>query len=266
MAENEIAVSTTQAPAIVSDGGDFSLYLDSARFEHICRVAKVFASSELVPAHFRNLPNAIVGFQMAVRLQIDPLMFMQNSYIVQGKPGIEAKLAIALINSSGLFRGPLQYRLSGEGKGRGCVAYAVHAKSGELCEAECTMAMAEAEGWVGKSGSKWKTMPDMMLRYRAASFFGRLYCPERLMGMQTVDELRDVETPQPAARASDLLSRFTGVAGEAIHTTGEIPMDPGEVEDVFGTSPAVCPSCGGLLIEGACYNETCDNGQPPPGV
>lgn len=263
MAENEMTIHTPSTPALVADDGDFSLYLDSARFEHICRVAKVFASSELVPAHFRNLPNAIVGFQMAVRLQIDPLMFMQNSYIVQGKPGIEAKLAIALINSSGLFRGPLQYRMEGEGKSRKCTAYATHVKSGEVCEAECSMTMAEAEGWIGKSGSKWKTIPELMLRYRAASFFGRLYCPERLMGMQTVEELRDVAPAEPAGtRANELLDRFSG--------TGEIAITEAEIREAEAAvrgeeiAPATCPDCGKLLIEGHCYNETCPNGEPAP--
>ena len=34
-------------------------------------------------------------------------------------------------------------------------------------------------------------MPDVMLRYRAASFFGKLYAPELLMGLQTAEEVRD---------------------------------------------------------------------------
>ena len=37
-----------------------------------------------------------------------------------------------------------------------------------------TIAMAKAEGWYGRSGSKWPTMPDLMLSYRSAAFFGTL--------------------------------------------------------------------------------------------
>jgi hypothetical protein len=55
-----------------------------------------------------------------------------------------------------------------------------------------TMKMANAEGWVSKTGSKWKTMPELMLRYRASAFFGRLYAPEIMMGMQTAEEIQDV--------------------------------------------------------------------------
>lgn len=38
-------------------------------------------------------------------------------------------------------------------------------------------------------------MPEQMLRYRAAAFFGRLHCPEILMGMQSQDEVIDTFTP-----------------------------------------------------------------------
>ena len=54
------------------------------------------------------------------------------------------------------------------------------------------MQMAKDEGWYGKAGSKWKTMPELMLQYRSAAFFQRTYAPEISMGMQTVEEIRDV--------------------------------------------------------------------------
>jgi hypothetical protein len=38
-------------------------------------------------------------------------------------------------------------------------------------------------------------MPKLMLMYRAASFFGRLYCPEMLMGFQSTEEVIDVFEP-----------------------------------------------------------------------
>lgn len=55
-----------------------------------------------------------------------------------------------------------------------------------------TMEMAVNEGWYGKNGSKWRSMPDLMMQYRTAAFFGRIYAPELLMGLPTDDEVRDV--------------------------------------------------------------------------
>ena len=57
--------------------------------------------------------------------------------------------------------------------------------------------MAEAEGWTSKKGSKWLTMGDQMLRYRAAAFFARVYCPHALMGLKTVEEVKDIGGDEP---------------------------------------------------------------------
>jgi hypothetical protein len=57
------------------------------------------------------------------------------------------------------------------------------------------MEVAKLEGWIDKNGSKWRTMPEQMLRYRSAMWLARLYAPECLMGMSTVDELEDMAPP-----------------------------------------------------------------------
>ncbi len=179
---------------VSSDNSEFACFLDTAKFNQLYRAANLFASSQLVPAHYQNKPqNCFVAMQMAMRLAVDPMMFMQNTYIVHGTPGMEAKLVIALINSKGPFEGPIQWKQTGEGDKRECTAYAKHKVTGEVCEATVSWKMATAEGWTGKTGSKWKTMPDLMFKYRSAVFLGRLYCPECLMGMSTVDELVDIK-------------------------------------------------------------------------
>jgi len=68
------------------------------------------------------------------------------------------------------------------------------------------MQMAKDEGWLGKQGSKWKTMPELMLMYRAAAFFGRLYAPDVTMGMQTTQEIADIEPKNINAERVDYLN------------------------------------------------------------
>jgi hypothetical protein len=55
------------------------------------------------------------------------------------------------------------------------------------------MAMAKKEGWTTKTGSKWATMPDLMISYRAAAFWGRLYASDLLLGLQTQEEVIDIQ-------------------------------------------------------------------------
>lgn len=174
-----------------------SLFFDVARFEHAQRVANMFSQSDMVPPHFRgNVANCVIAFNYAERIGVDPFMVMQNIYVVQGKPGIEGKLVIALVNNCGRFE-PIQFRESGnltkpENNRDGCIAYAKDIKSGiELESPMVDWRMVKAEGWYEKKGSKWKTIAPLMFRYRAATYFARTYCPEVFLGLQTKDELMD---------------------------------------------------------------------------
>ena len=100
---------------VTHDEGQFQNFLDTAKFAQLYRISEMFAASKLVPEHFRgNASDCFIGCQMAMRLGVDPLMFLQKTYIVHGKPGMEATLAIALINSSGLFKNSLDYEVQGD--------------------------------------------------------------------------------------------------------------------------------------------------------
>lgn len=78
----------------------------------------------------------------------------------------------------------------------GCYISAVHKATGELVKGtEVTIKMAKDEDWYGKNGSKWKTMPEQMLAYRAAAFFARVYIPNALMGVMVEGEAEDIATP-----------------------------------------------------------------------
>lgn len=171
-----------------------------ASFELLQRQATLLAASELVPTTFqKKLANCVIALEMANRMGASPLAVMQNLYIVHGKPSWSSTFIIAAVNSTNKFS-PVRFRLTGtENKDdRTCVAWATEKATGEVLESPpVSIAMAKAEGWFGKSGSKWQTMPELMLRYRCATLFGRLYAPDVLMGMQSDDEVIDI-TPDRA--------------------------------------------------------------------
>lgn len=188
----------TQALSPIEDNGPLTMMFDSALFAQSWRACDMMSRSTIIPTHFQKNPsNVFIALQISRRLNLDPFMVMQKMYIVHGRPGFEAQFIIALLNSCGRFKGPIQWKMEGkEGSDdRAAIAYATRT-TGEVCEARCDMKMAKAEGWYAKEGSKWKTIPELMLRYRSASFFARLHCPEVIMGMPAVDELRDMEAAQ----------------------------------------------------------------------
>lgn len=185
--ETELQVMQTQTTETTSFG-------TPAQFEHIQRVAKAFAASSIIPKTYQgSIPNTIIALEMANRMGASPIMIMQNLYIVHGMPSWSSTFIIASINSCGRFT-TLKFEMSGSGDSLACKTWAIDKKDSERIEGPTvTMAMAKAEGWVAKNGSKWQTMPELMIRYRAATFFGRLYCPDILMGFQSYEEIIDVK-------------------------------------------------------------------------
>lgn len=172
---------------------------DLEAFAHLWKVANSYSRSKLVPVAFQNkVDDCFIICQLAIRMRVDPFMLMQSTYVVHGRPGFEAKLAIALLNASGKIRGTLKTSFSGEGDNYGCQAVAVDAQSGEtITGPRITWLIVKAERWNARDGSKWLTMPEMMFIYRAASWFIRANYPEVLMGMQTLEEVEDIATAGP---------------------------------------------------------------------
>lgn len=167
-------------------------------FEGAQRMAKLLASSDLVPAQYRgNLANTVIALEMAQRMGASPLAVMQQLYVVHGKPAWSAQFLIGQVNALGRFSS-LRYTITGEGQDRACTAWAVETATGQRLDGPTvTIAMAKADGWTSKQGSKWSTMPDLMLRYRAATFWARTYAPELSLGFATAEEIQDLPEPAP---------------------------------------------------------------------
>lgn len=246
----------------------------AASFELMQRAAKLLCSSTLVPVQYRAvvekfdkfgnvkerkenpsaLANTVVALNLANRIGADPLLVMQNLYVIEGRPSWSSQFIVAAINGCGKFS-PLRFTLRDLGskevehresfwedgkrqtrsvkvqiEDRECIAWALERETGDRLESPpVTMEMAVREGWFTKSGSKWQTMPDVMLRYRAASFFGRLYAPELLMGLRTVEEVHDIidispETGEVLSVTTDSLrADMKAIPGETIDVdTGEV--------------------------------------------
>lgn len=182
-------------------------------FELQQRRIKPYAQSDLVPASFRgNIGNCMIAFDMAKRMQANILAVMQNLYVVHGNPSWSAKFAIAMFNTCGRFSA-IRYRFDGEGDDYGCTAYASELATGDVVESpKITWKLVKAEGWLGKAGSKWKTMPDLMFRYRAAAYLIATTAPELLNGLRTREEEEDVYRASRKPAKSDSVADAVAAA------------------------------------------------------
>ena len=224
----------TELTTATEGGTALSIFTNTDSFELAQRAGKMLASSDLVPKQFQNnIPNCVIALNIASRLGADPFAVLQSLYIVHGRPAWSSQFLIAMVNASGRYS-PLQFRMTGQGDSAACVAWARHLETDEVVEGpEVSIKMAKAEGWYNKSGSKWQTLPQLMLRYRAAGFFARLYCPDLCLGMRTMEEESDIgktakEAPVFTASPTQTVTKVDGedtVVIDAEETTKDEP-DP----------------------------------------
>lgn len=204
---------TSEAQVVLQQNEEYSLTpagQATKKFEVLQRKAKMLTTSTIVPDTYKNnIGNCVIALEMADRMGVVPLMVMQNLYIVHGNPAWSSKFLIASINASKRFS-PLRFEFRGEeGKsdyGCRCYAYEVSDKEHKepLYGDWITLDMANKEGWMKKSGSKWLSMPNQMLRYRAAAFWQRVYCPEISMGLLTAEEAEDIAVDTTSAQAEEV--------------------------------------------------------------
>ena len=149
------------------------------------------SKSTVIPDIYKgNKGNCGIALELAQRIGVSPLMVMQNMHIIHGKPSWSSTFIIAMLNSCGRFS-PLRFEYKEK---EYCMAVATDLATGELLEGpKITPQMVKGEKWDDPKSSKWKTMPQLMMRYRAAAFFGRLYAPDLLMGMHSEYEIQDAE-------------------------------------------------------------------------
>lgn len=218
------------------------------QFEVTQRMAKMYSESTIVPEVYKgNVGNCAIALDMAMRMKVNPLMVMQNLDIVKGKPSFSSKFLIATVNISGRFTslkfkkkilgkvGVIKYRdnvwdasikknrqvikdFDGSNLDNiECVAFAKDLSTGEVLESDpVSISLAVQEGWYTKDGSKWVTMPMLMLSYRAAAFWTRLYCPEISMGFLTKEEIDDIQEAEyievkSKDKLADLAEKAAGI-------------------------------------------------------
>jgi len=208
-----------------------SCFENVKQFETAQRMAKLLVQSSMVPDVYKgekNLGNAVVALDIAWRTGKSPLAVMQNIYFVHNKPAWSSQFLIACVNTCGRFAS-LQYRMTGT-KGKddwGCIAHSIEKSTNETLESpEVTIKMAKDEGWYGRSGSKWKTMPELMLRYRAATFFARLYCPDLTMGIHTRDEIDDMRDITSEVNVAPLAPKMRYMPDAPGQTGDDGPTEP----------------------------------------
>jgi hypothetical protein len=221
---------TAALPALTPEGERFTLRQ---------RQAKMFAMSPLVPEHLRKgsaeqaIANCWIALTLAEAMGEVPLVVMQNIHVVNGKAGFASQYMIARANSSGIFKGLIDWRIDrSDANNLAVTAFAIIKETGQEVSVTCDMKMAKAEGWT--KNAKYTSMPEVMLRYRSGAFLVRFYAPDVMLGYQTTEEIEDVAVaagPSAPPLNARMLIEQSQPNETVDETTGEIiEQEPAEDE------------------------------------
>lgn len=210
MNENEQAqaqvVEPTTTQAIAKTEPQRVVSPELKGFGDMWKIATQYSKSDLVPENYKGKPqNVIIALGMAQKTGFDVYTIMNNLNIVKGKASWSGSFCRTLIEATGLYKDLDLIEVGERGKDTwGYYAQAVKKSDGKVVKgATVTIAMAQAEGWT--KNTKWKSMPELMLQYRAMAFFARVYASSAINGIQTVEEVEDVNISQENNTMEDIL-------------------------------------------------------------
>lgn len=200
-AKAQVVQTTTTAPQITQKMIVKTDNTLTQNFENNWEIAARLSKSSLLPDEFRGKPeNTIIALGMSQKMGMDFFTIAQNLHIIRGKLSWSGAFCKTLIEQSGKYTDLDFVYFGKEGTDdRGCYLEATRIRDGKKIQGnKVTVKLAKDEKW-WNTNSKWRTMTDQMLGYRAAAFFARLYCGEVLNGIMTTEENidMDVQRPQP---------------------------------------------------------------------
>lgn len=221
--------------------------LTPTNIEGIYRIAKLIASSSLVPVHLRcvkgkegdDLPfdvvvaNCFRVVNQAMRWGFDPFAIIDETYMARGKLGYQGKLIAAVVNARGGLSQRLNYSFN-DAKGDALEVTVAGTLKGESAPRTATLKVGDAK----TDNQMWTRDPWQKLIYSGVTKWARRHCPEVVLGVLSdddVDRINAGKEPatgntladlmgQTAAEAMTAAARAKGdiAANETITTTGEI--------------------------------------------
>jgi hypothetical protein len=210
--EENVSQATTPAlPPVIHNQPNVINTIDNYRDNW--EMATNLSKSDLVPDNYKNKPeNVIIALGMSQQTGLPPFTIMQNLNIVRGKASFSGSFCRTLIEKTGKYAS-LDLKYIGE-KGKdsyGAYLQGIRRDGSIVDGPQVTIEMAKKEGWYSKKDkygnetSKWQTMPELMLGYRATAFFARLYEPSALNGVYTSEELDDISYGNTVREVKDVL-------------------------------------------------------------
>lgn len=227
-------VATQEAnPVLANERGQanmLSLMMNVDFMASIDKMASMMASGKTtVPQHLRgNQADCFAICLQAIQWGMNPFPVAQKTHLVNGTLGYEAQLVNAVVVNSGAIKGRFDYEFFGpwervigkfkvirkEKDGKpveyrvpdwtfadesGCgVKVIAHLSSGQAREVTLLLQQART-----RNSTLWADDPKQQLAYLGVKRWARLYTPDVILGVYSVDELEEIDVTPPSNNPQD---------------------------------------------------------------
>lgn len=165
----------------------------------VMEYAKMMAvSGSAVPKHLRGQPGACLGIiDDAIRFRTSPYALARKSYFVNDNLAYEAQVIAGVINAFAPLKQRPDIKWEGEGQDRVCIVIGEF-KDGSIREVRSP----KLRDIKPQNSPLWKSDPDQQQSYYTLRSFARRWCPEIILGIYDVEELRFAEMRDVSPRPS----------------------------------------------------------------
>lgn len=182
------------------DGGaPRALFLPSG-FGEAMELAKLMSAGLAVPPHLRGKPaDCLAVLMQSARWGLDPFAVASKSYFVNDRMAYEAQLVIAVLNTSGVLKGRLDIQWERTETDLICTVTGTLKADTRPKQVQQGMSSIKV-----KNSPLWIAAPQQQLGYYTSRMWARLFAPEVLLGVYTVDEIQEmgVENAREAVPAA----------------------------------------------------------------
>ena len=151
-------------------------------------LAKAIMQSGMAPKSFDTEQKILVAVQMGAELGLPPMASLQNIAVVNGRPTLWGDAVPGICQA---LMEDYKQEVVGSDESYGYRVTVKRKGRAEPVVATFTVASAKKAGLWGKAGP-WTQYPDRMLLNRARTFAMRDAFPDRMRGLSTVEEMRDL--------------------------------------------------------------------------
>lgn len=227
----EAPVTTSPAAQVDPTGGRLEAWARALHAAH--QIGTALCGTAFAPTHFKGKPDdAAAAVMFGDELGFTPTQSVQNIFVISGKPGMYARMMVALVMSKG------HEVWTEEASDRKVVVCGQRRGSKHVERSEWTIEKARKAGYT--SNKKYEQAPEDMLYARAAGTVCRRIAPDALAGIAySVEELELEEAPtRTVTRGSAATGEPRRVSRKKAEPVPE-PVEP-ELDDEPATpAPAI---------------------------